>query len=140
MPYPGGNVIIDPRDPRKQQFIPDLQKGETTLGDLKHTTWGTVGPGGAGGGGMQYTPAQPAPATVGPRSEGTTPAAPTVAPPATPAVVPVTAQNAPAAPTTAPAAGPNTRGVVICSHLPYARAVRAAAPPPPAGRSFPPFF
>jgi len=129
MPYPGGNVIIDPRDPRKQQFIPDLQKGIKKIGDLETEGFGTVGPGGAGGAGMQFTPAQQAPAVVGPRSERTPPAAPSVAPQGTPAVLPVTAQNAPATPTPASQAVPNTGGVQVASNEPSAGAAAAGAIP-----------
>lgn len=125
MPYPGGNVIIDPRDPRRQQFIPDLQKGTKKIGDMETPSYGTVGPGGAGGGGMQYSPAQQAPAAVGPRSEGAPPAAPTGGSQGAPAIVPVTAQNAPAAPTPAPEAVPNTGGVQVASNDPTSGVVAA---------------
>ncbi len=131
MPYPGGNVIIDPRDLRRQQFIPDLQKTKKKLGDMEIEGFGTVGPGGAGGGGMQFTPAQQAPAAVGPRSEGTPPAAPAGGPTPAPPPVPVVAQNAPAAPTAAPAAVPNTGGVQVASNDPAAGAAAAAKAPSP---------
>jgi len=127
MPYPGGNVIIDPRDPRRQQFIPDLQKGTKKLGDMEVPSYNIVGPGGAGGPGMQLKPIEQAPAAVGPRSEGTPPAAPTGGPAGAPPIVPVVAQNAPAAPTPAPEAVPNTGGVQVASNDPTSGVAAAAA-------------
>lgn len=102
VPYPGGKVVIDPRNPTRQQFIPDLQKGTNKVGDVEVPSYGTVGPGGAAPG-MQFNPMPQAPVpTVGPRSEAVPPAAPTAAPNAPNANVaanaPPPVQSAPAAP------------------------------------------
>lgn len=82
MPYPGGTVLIDPRNPMRQQFIPELQKGIKKLpGGLEYPQFNTITP---GPGGIQQNPIQ-APAAIGPRSEATPPAAPAAAPQAAPA-------------------------------------------------------
>ena len=127
MDYPGGKVIIDPSNPSSQQFIPDLQKGETTLGDLKHPSYGTVIPG--QGGGVQFAPAQTAPVPVAPGPQSSAaPVAPAVAPGGPPAPggtpAPVTAQNAPM-----PPAAP-TKPVQVASLDPAAGVAAAAAPGP----------
>lgn len=93
VPYPGGKVVIDPHNPTRQQFIPDLQKSTTKLGDMEKSTYGTIGPSGTAPG-AQFNPINPAPVPVappGPRSEAAPPVAPAANPP-------------PAAPTAAPGA------------------------------------
>ncbi len=106
MPYPGGKVRIDLRNPTAQQFIPDLHYGKVKAGEIEVEKPSVVGPGGAG---LQQMPipSVPIPQT-GPRSQATPPVAPTAAPAGTPSPVqagagPI-AQNAPEAPAAAPQA------------------------------------
>lgn len=125
LPYPGGHVLIDPRNPTRQQFIPDLQKGTTKMGDMEVPNYQTVGPNGASPG-IQVNPIQPAPAPPGPQSSAAPAVAPAgpAAPPAGP--MPVTAQAAPAAPTPPPVA-PSPPPVQVASLDPAAGAAKAAA-------------
>lgn len=129
LPYPGGHVVIDPRNPTRQQFIPDLQKGTTKIGDVETPSYGVVGPAGTAGPNMQNYPIQRAPvAPVGPQSSIAPQAAPVVAPQAapvaTPAPGPVVAQNAPPAPATPPQAP-----VQVASADPVAAFAAAAGKP-----------
>jgi len=131
MPYPGGTVLIDPRDPSRQQFIPELQKGTTKIGPIEHPSFGVVAPGPNGG--VQYNPSTSAPAAIGPRSE----AAPAVSPSAAPQGGPATPggpmqASAQAAPT--PAANP----VQVASLDPAAGMAQAAAKQAPEAAAAPP--
>lgn len=38
VPYSGGNIIIDPRNPSSQQFVPDMQKSEKDIAGIKQPT------------------------------------------------------------------------------------------------------
>lgn len=125
LPYPGGHVIVDPRNPSRQQFIPDLQKGTSKLGDMEVPNYQTIGPSGATPN-IQVNPIQSPPPPPGPQSN----AAPAVAPGAPPAApvgpMPVTAQTAPVAPTPPPTAlSPSP--VQVASNDPAAGVTKAAA-------------
>jgi hypothetical protein len=102
MPYPGGKVIIDPRNPSKQQFIPDLHWGKNKIGDMETDSASTID----SRGNLKQAPILPP--TTGPRSEvvPAPTAAPAVAPQGGPGgavpASPVVAQNASAAPAGAP--------------------------------------
>lgn len=134
VPYPGGKVLINPRDPTQQQFIADPKWGKNEMGDLKSDV--LLIPDGKGG--VMQAPTTVAPKTVGPRSEVAP--APVPAPAAAPRTAPVpgtaVAESAPAAPVTAPEAVPNTGGVQVASLDPAAgvaeAAARAATEPAPA--------
>jgi hypothetical protein len=94
VPYPGGKVLIDPMNPSRQQFIPELQSGVKKLpGGLEKPYPYTITPG--PGGTINTSPA----GTNGPHSEAAPVVAPTGGSPATPPAGPATAQTAPAAPT-----------------------------------------
>lgn len=102
MPYPGGKVIIDPRNPTKQQFIPDLHWGKNKIGDVETDSASTLD----SRGNLRQAPILPP--SVGPRSEvvPAPTAAPAVAPQGGPGaiapVAPVAAENVPVAPVGAP--------------------------------------
>jgi hypothetical protein len=126
VPYTGGTVIVDPNDPTRQQFIPDLQKGTTKLGDLEKSTLGTVN------GRGQYQPAPVLPAApIGPRSDAGPAIAPVGGPAGAPGAGPIVAAGAPQAPIAAPEAVPNTGGVQVASNDPTAGIAEAAARPNP---------
>jgi len=129
VPYAGGKVVIDPLNPTRQQFIPDLQTGIKKLpGGLEKPAPYTVSPV-PGGPGINVNPGAVAPAP-GPRSEAAPPVAPAInpvaqnadAPPATPVVPPQLAAGA-APPSAVPAAP------VRVASLDPAAGVGAAAPP-----------
>jgi hypothetical protein len=105
VPYLGGAVIVDPRNPTRQQFIPQGEWADKAIGDIKHKVF--MYPDGKGGvieAPIHYgatppaAPVRPGAPAVGPRGE----AAPVVpqgaTPGATPAGVPPIAQNTPASP------------------------------------------
>jgi hypothetical protein len=102
MKYPGGMVLIDPRNPTKQQYIPDLHWGKNEIGDVKTDSASTID----SKGNLRQAPILPP--AVGPRSEvvPAPTAAPAVAPQGGPGgavpASPVVAQNASAAPAGAP--------------------------------------
>jgi hypothetical protein len=100
LPYPGGKVLIDPRDPTQQQFIAEPHWGESQIGDIHRPIMLT--PNGQGGIVQAPvihppSPGMPQGAPPGPRSEAAPAGAPGgPLPPSSPGV-PAAAQNAPAA-------------------------------------------
>ena len=129
LPYPGGHVIIDPMNPTRQQFIPDLQKGTTKAGDIEVPNYQTLGPPGSKSP-VQAIPVPQAPAPIGPRSDAAPAVAPQGAPPVAAPQAPTVAQNAPAAPAVAPKP-PVTPPVQVASLDPNAgfeAAAKQAAP------------
>lgn len=151
LPYPGGTVVVDPRNPSVQQFIPEGHWGNSTnkMGDLEQTspTFQVPTP----NGGLYTAPpvAPPAGATIGPRSEAAPPppppameapvarpTAPASAIPAAPAVKPppavTTASAAPAmTPVAAPGAGAPVPPAVAAAEA--AKPVQVASLDPAAG-------
>lgn len=123
MPVPGGSVLIDPRNPKVQQFIPDVHWGTRKVGPIETQVPQVVSP--YGGGGVMTLP------NMGPRSDAGPTAAPAAAPqgtpPATPASAVAAAQNAPAG-----ATGP-ANGVQVASLDPAAGVAQAAAQEAQAG-------
>ena len=99
MAYPGGKVLIDPRDPTHQQFIPEGHWGNSKIGDIERPIFLTP----SGQGPIIQSPVvhPPAPA-VGPQSNASPAAAPTAAPTGAPPIVtgsgPALAENAPVTP------------------------------------------
>lgn len=121
VPVTGGTMLIDPRNPQNQQFIPDIHWSTKEIGGIKKQVPQVVSPYGGGG----VITLQP-PGT-GPRSDAAP--APTQAPAggpqgmpaATPASVVAGAETPPAAP-----AGP-ANGVQVASLDPAAGAAAAQA-------------
>lgn len=125
VPYPGGKVLINPRDPTQQQFVPEVKWGKSKIGDLETDSAYTYD----GKGSINQAPIVTTPKTVGPRSEvaPAPAAAPAVAPPVAPALGSAVAETAPVAPVAAPEAVPNTGGVQVASLDPTAGFAEAAA-------------
>ncbi|KAH0547883.1 hypothetical protein GP486_008376, partial [Trichoglossum hirsutum] len=109
MAYPGGKVLINPRDHTQQQFIAEPVKGESKIGDISRPIVQVPD----GKGNLIQMPvihppapeAAPAAPAVGPRSEAApspAPTGPTAAPTGAPATgagpEPTPAPNAPTAP------------------------------------------
>lgn len=118
MAYPGGTVLIDPRDPRRQQFIPEGHWGKTKLGDMEKDNFLVPNANGS----ISQPP--PPPVAPGPRSDATPPAAtPSAAPQGGPtptaASVQAAAQNVPAAPAS-PSEAPMAAPVQVASLDPTA--------------------
>ena len=127
VPYPGGKVLIDPLNPSKQQFVPDLQNGIKKLpGGLEKPYPYTVMPGPNGT--VIQSPAN-VPVPAGPQSNAAPTAAPAGAPAPAAAPGPVTAQTAPQAPVTPPEMPPQAP-VQVASLDPTAGVAKAAGQEP----------
>lgn len=142
LPYPGGTVIVDPRNPSVQQFIPEGHWGQSTnkMGDLEQTAPTFQVPNASGG--IQTAPMVPPPAAVGPRSEAAPPPPPPVAepapagaiapaggPPGVPAIRPPPAvTTASAAPAMTPVAAPGA-GAPVPPAVAAAEAAQTAGKP-----------
>jgi hypothetical protein len=133
VPYMDGAVLVDPRNPTHQQYMPNVHWGESQIGDIKRPI--ALIPDGRGG--LIQAPVMhpPTPGAAGPRNDAGPAATPTAAPGEAPPVQagngPAVAQNAPAAPTGAPNAPVQVASMDPTAGIAAAGGKPQVAPPVP---------